>query len=370
MRNKLKTNFKLMNSEDPYKILGLSRSATEQEIKKAYRGLSLKYHPDRNKSPEAEEMFKKVTRAQTLLLDKGKRAAYDRGGQRGLDEYEERSSYNEAMRTHNSIKQCEPIRVKMQLSLKDIYNGAKKHIKVKVTQESDSGAKVEEKTIPIDVNSNFEFGKTACLRGEGNSKPDHINGDILVDFVKEDDPSIDDFEISEFDLVLTKELTLSELIGGFKFPVRHPNGKTLIISGGPSDELEQTMAYENYGLPIPETVRTRARLRPTQTHGLLQVHTKFDLNSLKSMSPQERKALTTFLSQLKATKTPVYEIPDDAVAVTGTRVQGPQESMDSSGFFGIPGLPMGMGIPRGMGMGMPSGVHTVVHNNPVQCQQQ
>lgn len=349
--------------EDPYKILEVSRTATEQEIKKAYRVMSLKYHPDRNKSPGAEEMFKKITRAQNLLLDKNKRAAYDNGGARGLDEYEDRVSYNEAMRTQHSIRQCEPIRVKLPLTLKEIYTGAKKVVKVNVTHATDTSSRTEEKSIPIDVDSNFEYGKTACLRGEGNTKPDHINGDILVDFVKEEDSSVDDFEISEFDLVLTKQLTLSELIGGFKFPVRHPNGKTLVVSGGPSDDLDQTVAYEGYGLPLPVTVRPRAR---GQTHGLLTVKTQFALESLKAMTPQERKALTTFLSQLKATKAPTYDIPADATAISGTRVN---THSSTNNFFGIPGLP-NMGIPPGMGIGMPSGIHTVVHNSPIPCAQQ
>lgn len=70
--------------KDYYKILGVSRSATDEELKKAYRKLALKYHPDKNKSPEAEEKFKEVGEAYDVLSDKRKRQIYDQLGEEGL----------------------------------------------------------------------------------------------------------------------------------------------------------------------------------------------------------------------------------------------------------------------------------------------
>ena len=65
---------------DPYSILGVSRSATEKDIKSAYRKLAKELHPDRNKdNPKAAERFSEVTRAYDLLSDKDKRAQFDRG---------------------------------------------------------------------------------------------------------------------------------------------------------------------------------------------------------------------------------------------------------------------------------------------------
>jgi DnaJ-class molecular chaperone len=66
--------------EDYYKILGISNTATSQEIKDAYRVLALKYHPDINKSLGAEEYFKKVNESYAVLSDSEKRKAYDRLG--------------------------------------------------------------------------------------------------------------------------------------------------------------------------------------------------------------------------------------------------------------------------------------------------
>lgn len=67
-----------------YAILGLNKGASDDEIKKAYRKLALKYHPDKNKSREAEEKFKEVAEAYEVLSDKKKRDLYDRYGEDGL----------------------------------------------------------------------------------------------------------------------------------------------------------------------------------------------------------------------------------------------------------------------------------------------
>ena len=70
--------------KDYYKILGISKSATEDEIKKAYRKLALKFHPDKNKAPGAEDKFKEVAEAYEVLSDKKKRDVFDQYGEEGL----------------------------------------------------------------------------------------------------------------------------------------------------------------------------------------------------------------------------------------------------------------------------------------------
>src|ERR671932_1914637 len=65
---------------DPYDVLGVSRSASEAEIKKAYRKLAKAYHPDRNKNdPKAKDKFSEVNSAYEILGDAEKRAQFDRG---------------------------------------------------------------------------------------------------------------------------------------------------------------------------------------------------------------------------------------------------------------------------------------------------
>ena len=75
-----------MAKRDFYDILGVNRDAADDEIKKAYRKLAMKYHPDRNPdNPKAEEHFKEVKEAYEILSDGQKRAAYDQYGHAGID---------------------------------------------------------------------------------------------------------------------------------------------------------------------------------------------------------------------------------------------------------------------------------------------
>src|SRR3954471_685000 len=69
----------MARSPDYYKVLGVDRKASPDDIKKAYRKLARKYHPDTNKDPGAEERFKEISEAHDVLSDPDKRKAYDRG---------------------------------------------------------------------------------------------------------------------------------------------------------------------------------------------------------------------------------------------------------------------------------------------------
>ena len=84
-----------MTKKDYYDILGVNRDASKQEIKKAYRKLALKYHPDKNPEKEAEEKFKEISEAYAILYDDEKRQMYDQYGHAGIDE---RYSYEDIFR--------------------------------------------------------------------------------------------------------------------------------------------------------------------------------------------------------------------------------------------------------------------------------
>ena len=77
----------MSNKQDYYETLGVEKNATDDQIKKAYRKLAMKYHPDQNQGDKvAEEKFKEVNEAYEVLSDADKRAAYDRYGHAAFDQ--------------------------------------------------------------------------------------------------------------------------------------------------------------------------------------------------------------------------------------------------------------------------------------------
>jgi molecular chaperone DnaJ len=139
-----------------YALLGISRDASEAEIKKAYRKLAMEYHPDRNPSPQAEAKFKEITEAYEVLRDPQKRAAYDRYGKAGLAGAAGPQGFHhvdlaEALnifmrdfgamggfetlfggrRSRSEERRGQDIRVTVRLTLNDVALGTKKTVKLK-----------------------------------------------------------------------------------------------------------------------------------------------------------------------------------------------------------------------------------------------
>ncbi|MDO8449541.1 MAG: DnaJ C-terminal domain-containing protein [Rhodoferax sp.] len=194
-----------MEFKDYYSIMGLERTATQDEIKRAYRALARKYHPDVSKESNAEARFKEVGEAYEVLKDPEKRAAYDqlganwKGGQefrpppdwnagfetsgRGFSEHEaaEHSDFFESLfrrgfgegRTAQARSAAysahgEDRHAKIQIDLEDAYDGATRRVTLQMPEVDAQGhVALREHTIEFTIPKGVRAGQHIRLAGQG-----------------------------------------------------------------------------------------------------------------------------------------------------------------------------------------------------------
>jgi len=188
---------------DYYETLGVARTADTEEIKKAYRQLAMRYHPDRNSgSKEAEEQFKEVTEAYEILRDPEKRAAYDRYGEQGLrgragpggfthfdfsdalevfmrdfggfSGLEDMLGMRGARGQRMASRKGQTVRLRLPLTLQDVAHGAKRKLRVSLLEscETCGGTGAEAGSAP-----------TTCSVCGGSGEERHVQRSVFGQFV-------------------------------------------------------------------------------------------------------------------------------------------------------------------------------------------
>lgn len=279
-----------MNNRDYYEILGVGRQATAEEIKKAYRRLAVKYHPDRNQGDKAaEEKFKELSEAYAVLSDQDKRTQYDRFGHSGFrqqysqedifrnfdvgDMFKEfgfgsddlfsqlfggrRRSYSRpygrgarsggGAEFFNGFGRERPqARAKgadlshdLHVSLSEAVFGVERVIAF----NTDEGVAKYTVKVPAGIGT----GKKLRLSGKGRPSPTGgAPGDLLVNVIVDPHPR---FQRDGDDLVTDVEIRTTDTLLGTTVQVETLEGKTLNLKVPPKTPGQTRLRIKGYGVP-------------------------------------------------------------------------------------------------------------------------
>ncbi len=174
-----------MSKRDYYEVLGVDRSVADQEIKKAYRRIAMKYHPDRNPDDQdADAKFKEATEAYDVLMNAEKRSAYDQFGHAGVDQsmgggFQGGSSFSDIFGdvvgdifgggggARQGPQRGSDLRYTMEVSLEEAVRGATREIKVPTLQHCDTcdGSGAKPGTTPVTCGSCGGSGQVRMQQG-------------------------------------------------------------------------------------------------------------------------------------------------------------------------------------------------------------
>lgn len=244
--------------KDYYTILGITKNASDTDIKKAYRKLSLKFHPDKNQTPGSDIRFDEIGEAYDVLSDPSKRVTYDKFGEEGLkagvptadgefikgytfhgdskkvfreffggdnpfadlfnfDSVTDSDGFASfgGLKGRSQPKQDPPIQRDLALTLEEVFNGCIKKMKIsrKVLNEDGRTTSTREKILTITVKRGWKEGTKITFPKEGDQGPNKIPADIVF-VVKDKVHSL--FKRESHNLVYKPDIPLvTALTGGF-----------------------------------------------------------------------------------------------------------------------------------------------------------
>ena len=297
-----------MADKDYYKILGVKKSASDEEIKKAYRKLAMKYHPDHTKGDKAsEEQFKKISEAYAVLSDKEKRKQYDTFGSDGFQQrYSQEDIFrgfdfgdilkefgfgggapfssggrgvrfsfggNGPFNGYQRHQQAPPkgsnLVYELPLTLEEVAKGSSKTVSFQHQGRTEK--------ITVKIPKGMISGKKLRIAGKGESSPyGGPSGDLYIQTKVVDHPV---YKVEGYDLYVDKEIRLSEAILGSSITVPSLGGKELSLKIPQGTKHKTKMRLSGHGLP--------------QMHGKGQgdLYVRIHVNIPKKLSKEQKKLI-------------------------------------------------------------------------------
>jgi curved DNA-binding protein len=250
---------------DYYQTLGVDRNASADEIKRAYRSLAMKYHPDRQGGDDNK--FKEIQEAYATLSDTNKRSQYDNpqpqmsgfnfngGAPPGFEDILSQMFNGGNPFFGHGFRQPQmrnkTLNMQTTISLEDAYNG--KEILAGIQLPSG-----REQTIEIKIPQGIQDGTTLRLSGMGDdSVPGHPRGDIHLTVQVAPHPQ---FQRQNDDLIISLEVDAIDAILGKKYKINTINGRIIELTVNPGTQHDQTYAAAGYGMPSMRDARFVGRL--------------------------------------------------------------------------------------------------------------
>lgn len=257
-------------SSNFYEILGMKEDASDAEIKKAYRALSLKYHPDRNQSSDAVIKIQAINEAYETLGDPNLRKQYDmkrnhsgRGGGHPFSNMAGNTPFADINDIFNQMfnghgmpgmqpgggpgirifhngmpaqkRPPPPVSIQIDLTMEQVFSGCVYPIEINrkiINTEMDDNA-TENETMYVNIPPGINHGETVVLHDKGNivdSMRGHVNIKIIVRNTSE-------FVRQGLDLIYNKKITLKESLCGFSFEINHLSGKKLAVNNNDNSNI-------------------------------------------------------------------------------------------------------------------------------------
>lgn len=284
-------------NESFYDILGVDENTPAQDVKKAYRQLSMKWHPDKNSSPEAKGQFQKISEAYETLGDDKKRQEYNmvrknpflRGnpstnmhhadinmdelfsslfGMAGLHGMPHGMPHGmqhgmahgmpnganihvfhapSAMNFQQSLQKPTPIIKTIDITLENVLLESTVPLEIERWTIENGNKVFEKETIYVNIPGGVDDNELIILRNKGNALNEHCIGDIKL-FVRVINNSL--FKRAGLDIIIDKNITLKDALCGFSFEIKHLNGKsyTLHNNAGNIIPAEYKKVVPNMGL--------------------------------------------------------------------------------------------------------------------------